>query len=98
MNATLLEAQLHATNVKHLASLGQIVWTEFPCPKPDAMRSFSGVSPGYQMVVIEANTKEFGVVHEVVITTDSGLLIHLDKNDPSKTAQHLYRNATTQRN
>jgi hypothetical protein len=76
---------------------GQVKWIEGPVPKPTAMRSFLGTSASgrYTVLVVQANTKEYGIVHEGMFTAlAEGLFIPLQP----KLADHLYHLAAAARN
>src|SRR6267142_2173554 len=72
---------------------GKITWRTIEPPNPEAIRAFEGKGPTYSLLVVEANTKEAGIVQEGVITATSGdypLIVRM----PRPVAKLLYQYAS----
>lgn len=85
---------VHIDRIHALAEAGQIVWTELPTPRPNAMRAFQGQGGGYLINVAQANVVGHGVVHEGMVIAPGALVIHI----PPEYADKLYHRAAVQRN
>src|SRR6267142_7202769 len=73
---------------------GRVTWETEVTPRLDAMRAFAVHASDYHVMVVEANTKEFGIVHEgTIVAPAQGLVMRL----PRDIAALAYKHASRQR-
>lgn len=92
----LAEADKHLKAIMLAVESDQVQWKSAPPPKEGASRAFSGVAPGYQIMVVQANTPEYGIVHEgmVMASGSSFAVIRL----PPELADKVYHIAAANQN
>ncbi len=88
------EAEGHFKAVRELADQNLITWTAMETPKPDAMRSFQGVTESYMINVVQANIAGEGIRHAGLIVAKPFTVIKMK----DELADYLYHKASGQRN
>ena len=74
----LQEAQKHIDALLKLHEERKLTWTQVEPPKPGAL-AYDGKAPGYSVLVVQADTVEYGRVYEGMMIVHQGnvSIIHL---------------------
>lgn len=74
---------------------GQVNWKSVPPPKEGASRAFSGTASGFQIMVVQANTPEYGIIHEGMVLS-SGSAVSVIRLPPEMADKIYHVAAQTQ--